>query len=432
MKRKKLNFTGKILIALIAGIITGYILSHFQSNIFIKDYVTHGFLDVFGRIFIAVLKMLVVPIVFVSLVCGVGKLHNTGKIGVLALKTILLYILTTMFAIFIAITFSNLFDIGSGLNLSTNATVNLNQAPSLQETLINIIPTNPFDALAKGNMLQIIVFALLLGYAIAAAGNAGKRISMIFDNLNTILIKLIYLVLWIAPLGVFCLITKLLAERGIAFIGYLAGYFTTEVFVLFLHWAIVYPCLIFFLARLNPLTFMKKIMTAALFAFSTSSSNASIPVTLETATSKLGIHNSIASFIVPLGATINMDGTAIMQGVATVFIAHVYAIHIGFTGYLTVILMATLASIGTAAIPSAGMITLAMVLQHVGLPVEGITLVLGVDRLLDMTRTAVNITGDCTVAAIIAKSEQALNKSIFDSATDESSPTETQIANWHQ
>lgn len=263
-------------------------------------------------------------------------------------------------------------------------------------------------------MLQIIVFAILLGVAVARSGEQGARVIQLFTDFNEVIMTLVTMLMKLAPYGVFCLMVQLFAQQGIGVIGDLAVYFFTVLFVLMLHGFGTYAILLKFLGRLSPLAFYRKMRATMLFAFSTASSNATIPVTMRTVENRLGVKNSIASFTVPLGATINMDGTAIMQGVATVFIAQAYNIDISLSGYLMVIVTATLASIGTAGVPGVGLITLAMVLQQVGLPVEGIALIIGVDRLLDMVRTAVNVTGDSTVSCLVAKSEGQFDQDMFD------------------
>jgi DAACS family dicarboxylate/amino acid:cation (Na+ or H+) symporter len=277
---------------------------------------------------------------------------------------------------------------------------------------INIFPANPVRALADGQMLQIIVFALLLGFAITLAGDAGRRISAIFADLNEVIMRMVLLVIRTAPIGVFALVARTFATQGLDVFRPLAGYFIAVVLALVLHLCITYTGLVR-LAGLNAVRFFGKMRAVMTFAFSTSSSSATIPLTLNTLEQRLGVRNSVAAFTVPLGATINMDGTAIMQGVATVFIANVYAVDLTLANYLTVILTAVLASIGTAAVPGAGLIMLAMVLGQVGLPVEGIGLIIGIDRLLDMLRTAVNVTGDAAVTCFIARSEGALDEAVF-------------------
>ncbi len=279
--------------------------------------------------------------------------------------------------------------------------------------VVKIFRVISFKALSVGFVLQVFWFAFLYGVAIATSGEAGKKVDFVFKNVNEVLMKLITMIMRTAPYGVFCLLGALFARMGYTVIGHLAGYFAIVLLVLFIQLLITYSVFLKVFAGLNPFTFFLKMRDAMLFAFSISSSNASIPVVLKTVEKKLGVDNSIASFIIPLGSTINMDGTAIMQGVATVFIAHAYHISIGVVGYITVIAMATLASIGTAGVPSVGLITLAMVLQQVGLPVQGIALIIGVDRLLDMVRTAVNISGDSMIACIVGKSEKALNEKTY-------------------
>jgi len=268
--------------------------------------------------------------------------------------------------------------------------------------------------MAEGKMLQIIVFAVLFGLAITQAGKKGQVVAEFFQNINEVIMKMVTLIMVIAPYGVFALIAKLMATLGIDSILPLAKYFFLVIAVLLFHGSVTYMLLLKFIAKLDPIKFLKKMRTVQLFAFSTASSGATIPISMETITKRLGVKNSVASFTVPLGATINMDGTAIMQGVATVFIAQVYQIDLSFAQYLTIILTAVLASIGTAAVPGVGLITLTMVLQQVGLPIQGIALIIGVDRILDMVRTSVNVTGDATVSCIIAQGEGDFDKAVFE------------------
>jgi Na+/H+-dicarboxylate symporter len=411
--KKQAGFTTKIFIGLVLGIIVGVVLKPVSEAHFVHQYMVSGVFDIGGKIFIAILQMLVVPIVFVSLICGTCKMHDTRKLGLIALKTFTLYLMTTALAIALAIVIAMAFNIGSGLNLTHVAHFTLKEVPSVKSTLINIIPTNPFRALSQGNMLQVILFALLIGSAMASIGKKAKKLVALFDAANAVLIQLVHIVLWVAPFGVFCLMAKLFTTQGFGLIASLLSYFFTVCLVLALQWTVAYGLLLRLFTRLSVFTLYKKILSALCFAFSTSSSSASIPVVLDAVENKVGVSTPVAAFVIPLGATINMDGTAIMQGVATVFIAHIYAVPIGWLGYLTVILMATLASIGTAGVPGVGLITLAMVLQQVGLPIEGISLIIGIDRLLDMMRTAVNVSGDCVIATIIAKSEGQLDEGTF-------------------
>jgi Na+/H+-dicarboxylate symporter len=286
-------------------------------------------------------------------------------------------------------------------------------APPLSEVIVNIFPTNPFAAMAEGNMLQIIVFALLVGYAISHAGESGRRIAGFFRDMESVVMKMVGILMELAPWGVFALLVKLFAGMGLEAILDLGKYFLTVLGVLLFHGLVVYSLLLRFMAGLSPRILLDKMRPVWAFAFSTASSGATLPITLRTVEKRLGVHNSVAGFTVPLGATINMDGTAIMQGVATVFIAQVYGVELGMADYLTVILTATLASIGTAAVPGVGLITLAMVLDQAGLPVQGIALIIGVDRLLDMVRTAVNVTGDATASLVVGKSEGQLDEEVF-------------------
>ncbi len=410
MNTSKLSLTHKILIGMITGIALGVFLqTFFAESTFVKSYIVDGILNITGSIFVASLKMLVVPLVFVSLVCGVASMKDTARLGRLGGKTVLLYLATTAIAISLAMGVALLVRPGSGLEMVSDAAFHAKQAPSLSQVIIDMFPNNPIASMAKGNMLQIIVFALLFGVAIAISGESGKRIASHFEDLNVVIMKLVTILMNLAPYGVFALLAKLFFEIGFSAIASLMSYFMVVLVVLLLHSLVIYPVLLKVLTGLNPFLFIKKMREAIVFAFSTASSNATIPVTMETATHKLGVRNSTASFTIPLGATINMDGTSIMQGVATIFIATVYSIDLSAGDFMLVIVTATLASVGTAGVPGVGLITLAMVLQQVGLPVEGIALIIGVDRLLDMVRTAVNITGDSMVTVAVAKSEGDLN-----------------------
>ncbi|MBW8190229.1 dicarboxylate/amino acid:cation symporter [Neiella marina] len=411
---KKLSLTQRIVLGMVAGIVVGFALRQlFPGSEFVDNYFTNGLFHVVGKIFVASLQMLVVPLVFVSLVCGTCQLKDASTLGRLGGKSILLYLLTTAIAIALAMSAATLIGPGHGLDLDTTANFNAAQAPALSQVFIDMFPRNPIEAMAKGNMLQIIVFALLFGFAMAISGKPGERLAAVFEDLSKVIMSLVSILMNLAPYGVFCLLAKLFTEMGLSTIANLAGYFLVVFGVLIIHATLVYPTLLTTFAQINPKPFMKKMRDAVLFAFSTASSNATIPVTMETATRKLGVHNSVASFTIPMGATINMDGTAIMQGVATVFIAQVYGIDLSFGDFLTVILTATLASIGTAGVPGVGLIMLAMVLQQVGLPVEGIALIIGVDRLLDMTRTAVNVTGDTMVTCVVGKSEGKMDLDVY-------------------
>ncbi|MGR2766933.1 dicarboxylate/amino acid:cation symporter [Photobacterium ganghwense] len=409
-QKKKMSLTGRVILGMVLGILTGFIIrSLFSEDSFVHEYIVNGLFEVGGAIFIASLKMLVVPLVFVSLVCGTSTLKDLSTLGRLGGKTLAFYLATTAIAITLALVMGNLFQPGAGADLSAATTFAAKEAPSLGQVIIGMFPTNPISSMANGNTLQIIVFAILFGIAISAAGEAGERIAGVFADLNEVIMKLVALLMHVAPFGVFFLMAKLFTGLGIDAIFNLFGYFLVLSCTLLIHGLVVYSSMLKIFSGLSPKIFLKKMEDAIMFAFSTASSNATIPVTMETATKRLGVSNRIASFTVPLGATINMDGTAIMQGVATAFIAQAFNIDLTMSDYMAVILTATLASIGTAGVPGVGLIMLAMVLNQVGLPVEGIALIMGVDRLLDMIRTAVNITGDSCVTCIVAKSEGELD-----------------------
>jgi len=421
----KYNLTTRILFAMALGILVGTLFKFMLGGetervvdlgVFsfgIKALFIDGFFHVGGQIFIASLKMLVVPLVLVSLICGTSSLKDIKTLGRIGSKSMSLYILTTALAIAIAVFFATLVKPGEGVNMTPASDFNPAETPGLAQVFINMFPSNPIDAMAKGEMLQIIVFAVLFGVALAMSGPAGERLRLMFEDINTAMMKLVGIVMHFSPYGVFFLMAKQFTILDMGDMANLAVYFGLVLFVLVFHGVVVYGAFIAFAARLNPLIFFSKMKETALFAFSTSSSNATIASNMTTATQKLGVNNKVASFTIPLGATINMDGTAIMQGVATVFIAQVYGIDLSFNDYLLVVLTATLASIGTAGVPGVGLVMLAMVLQQVNLPVEGIALIIGVDRLLDMTRTAVNVTGDAMVSCLVGKSEKCLDESVF-------------------
>ncbi|MBD3647461.1 MAG: dicarboxylate/amino acid:cation symporter [Pseudomonadales bacterium] len=379
-------------------------------------FLVDGLFDIVGQVFIASLKLLVVPLVFVSLVCGASNLGDSASMGRIGVKTIILYMFTTATAITLALMVATTFDPGMGIDMGDRGEFTVEEAPSITQVIVDIFPTNPIAAMAEGNMLQVIVFAILLGVAINKCGEPGERVRVTLNDWNEVIMRLVLMLMMVAPYGVFCLMITLFARMGFTAIADLIVYFLTVVFVLLLHFTVTYGLMIKFLAKLNPVTMFRRVAPVMAYAFSTSSSNATIPITLETVEHRVGVRNEVAAFTVPLGATINMDGTAIMQGVATVFIAQAYNVDIGIAGYLMVIATATLASVGTAGVPGVGLITLAMVLQQVGLPVEGIALIIGVDRLLDMMRTAVNVTGDATISTIVAKSENEFDEEVFNNA----------------
>ena len=407
-----MSLTSKILIGMLSGLIFGSIISllGFEANPFIKVYLIDGFLNIGGQIFISLLKLMVVPLVFFSLTSGVSSLDKNLSLGRIAGKTLGLYLITTAIAISIGLSIAVFLNPGNNLDLQTSTLLSIPESPNIKDIILNIIPSNPIQAMADGNMLQIIVFSILVGIAIRGLGDSVKIIKDVVSNITEIVLKLVMYIINIAPYGVFCLMSVLFAEKGLTVLGDLSFYFFIVVSALLIHGFLTYSALLILFAKINPFSFFDKVKSLMIFAFSTSSSNATIPVTLKTVIDNIGVNRKVASFTVPLGATINMDGTAIMQGVATVFIANAYSIDLLLTDYLMVILTATLASIGTAGVPGVGLIMLAMVLNQVGLPVEGIGLIIGVDRLLDMLRTVVNVTGDSAVSTIVANSENQLER----------------------
>ena len=417
-KKKKLGLTSKIFIALITGAILGIILCYAVPSGHIKDdIIVNGILFVIGQGFIKLMKMLVVPLVLCSLVCGSMAIGDTKKLGTVGVRTILFYLFTTALAIAVALSIGNLLNPGIGLDMSavkTNAAnVAVTESTSLADTLLNIIPDNPINSLATGNMLQIIVFALIVGVILAQLGERAETVGNFFSQFNEVMMQMTMMVMKLAPVGVFCLISKTFAGIGFSAFIPLAKYMACVFIALAIQCFVVYLGLLKVFTGLNPIKFIKNFFPVMAFAFSTATSNATIPMSIDTLAKKMGVSKRISSFTIPLGATINMDGTAIMQGVAVVFAAQAFGIHLDMVDYMTVIGTATLASIGTAGIPSVGLVTLTMVFNSVGLPVEAIGLIMGIDRILDMTRTAVNITGDAVCTTIVAHQNNALDREVF-------------------
>lgn len=416
IEKKKLSLTSKIFIGLIAGVICGVIFNLFVPASYVRDnIIIDGICYVIGNGFIKLMKMLVVPLVFCSLVCGASAIGDTKTLGKVGGKTIAFYLATTAIAVTVAISVAALIKPGIGLNMNMIETENVTVAEktSAVDTLLDIIPDNPFSSLANGNMLQVIVFALIVGILLAKMGERAELVANFFSQFNDLMMEMTNLVMSFAPIGVFFMLTRTFANLGFdAFIP-LLKYMGSVVLGLGVQCFVVYMILLFVFTRLNPFKFIKKFFPVMAFAFSTSTSNATIPLNIETLEEKIGVSRKVSSFTIPLGATINMDGTSIMQGVAVVFAAQAYGINLGISGYLTVIATATLASIGTAGIPSVGLVTLTMVFSAVGLPVEAITLIMGIDRILDMLRTAVNVTGDAVCTTVVAYQNKDLDKEVF-------------------
>ena len=415
-EKKKLGLTTKIFIGLLVGLVVGVIINLAVPHGYVRDTIfVEGIFYVIGNGFIRLMKMLVVPLVFCSLVCGASAIGDTKALGKVGGKTIGFYLCTTALAVTVAITVATIIRPGIGLDMASIETseVTTAEATSAADTILNIIPENPIKSLADGTMLQIILFALIVGVLLAKMGDRANLISNFVNQLNDLMMEMTLLVMNLAPIGVFCMIARTFSNLGFNAFVPLLKYMGSVVIGLALQCFVVYMVLLVIFTRLNPMVFLRKFFPVMAFAFSTSTSNATIPMNIDTLDEKIGVSRKIASFTIPLGATINMDGTSIMQGCAVVFAAQAYGMHLGLKVYLTVIATATLASIGTAGIPSVGLVTLSMVFASVGIPVEAIGLIMGIDRILDMLRTAVNITGDAVCTTIVASQNGDLDKEVF-------------------
>ena len=415
--KKKIGLSTQIFIALLLGALLGVVIHYWIPSSYIKDTViVEGVLYVIGQGFIRLMQMLVVPLVFCSLICGSMAIGDTKTLGKVGVKTIGFYLVTTALAVCVALGSALLINPGLGLDMDAvqKGTVSSStEATSLVDTLLNIIPKNPVQSMANGDMLPIIVFALFVGIMLAKLGTRGSVVANFFSQFNDVMMEMTMAIMKIAPIGVFCLIARTFATVGFSALAPMLKYMGNVTLALAIQCLIVYQILLFVFTRLNPLKFIKKFLPVMGFAFSTATSNATIPMSIDTLSKKMGVSKQISSFTIPLGATINMDGTSIMQGVAVVFIAQAYGIPLTMGNLATVVVTATLASIGTAGVPSVGLVTLAMVLNSVGLPTEGIALIMGIDRILDMIRTAVNITGDAVCTTIVCHQEGSLNREVF-------------------
>ncbi len=401
---KKMQLSTKILIGLAAGILAGILL---QGSPDVAD----AWIKPFGTLFLNLIKMIIVPLVLASLVvgtCGLGDVKKLGRIGG---KTIAYYLLTTAFAVILGLVLANIFSVGAGYVLPSDVkAAEPSKIPNVVDTLLNIIPTNPIKAASDGNMLQIIAFALILGSGIVVLGDKGKPVFDFFDSLAEISYKITGGIMILAPYAVFALITPVVASNGPKVLLPLLSVIIIVYVGCVLHAALVYSSTLMVFAKFSPMKFFKGIFPAQAIAFTTCSSSATLPVNMQCTEENLGVPKSISSFVLPLGATINMDGTALYQGICALFIANVYGLDLTIAQQATIVLTATLASIGTAGVPGAGLIMLTMVLQTVGLPLEGLALVAGIDRILDMARTTINITGDSACAIVIAASENELDR----------------------
>lgn len=413
---KKMTLTNKILLGLLLGFVFGLILNKIPGG-YIKDtLLLGGVLHVVGNGFTSAIKMMVVPLVFVSLVAGASSMGDVKKLGRIGGKTMVFYLATTAIAIVISLILGNLLKPGVGLDMSSMMTseVVIGESKSITDIILGIIPSNPIQSLANGDMLQVIFFAILIGIAINLVGKNAQPVKALFESLNEICMKIVGIVMLFAPYGVFALVSTTFATTGTSAILVLLKYVLVVLLGLLIHITVVYGGLFKLFTKQKIKPFLNKFTRVAAVTFSTASSNASVPVSLEVM-EELGVGKSTRSFTIPMGATINMDGTAIMQGIASLFIAQIYGIELGINAMVTIVLTATLASIGTAGVPGVGMIMLSMVLQSVGLPLEGIGLIMGVERIIDMFRTTVNVMGDNVCTLIIANSENDIDLEKYNS-----------------
>jgi Na+/H+-dicarboxylate symporter len=397
-----------------SGVLLASIFFYFQDSISQSVFlgIEKYLFNLGGQIFKNLLLLIVVPLVFFSLVSGISSLSNMVKLGSIASKTVLLYLLTTAFAVVIAIFFGWVFNISGYEGEVTSFNAPSGEA-NLYDTVLKVFPNNIFGAFVENNMLGIVFISILFGIALNLTDNLTDNLSKNFERLNIVFMKIVLIIMSFAPIGVFCLMGSYVMDKGLNIFGDLIQYVLILIFVLLFHLFFTYSLVLKIFANLNPIIFFKKMRNVALFAFTTSSSAATIPVTLKTVTDELGVKKDVSSFVIPVGATINMDGTAIMQGLATMFIASTVGVDLSMIEYIQIVLLAMVASIGAAAVPSAGTITLALILSSLGLPLDAIGLILAVDRILDMIRTSVNVSGDAAVACVVANSEQLLDKNIF-------------------
>jgi Na+/H+-dicarboxylate symporter len=406
-----MSFTKKIIVAMILGIITGVFLNIFSYDTSLDNFIVINFFNIVSDLFISALKLVIIPLIFFSIVCGIISLSDDTSLSRLGIKTLSLYLFTTIIAISLGLLFSSFIDYEPILlsNLETNVSIDNIKTES------NIFPTNIFQSLSDGNIIHLLIFSVLIGIAASKVKDNAKTFINYFHEFNTVINELVKIIISFTPIAVYCILSKTFATQGLETLTPLIGYFFTVVFVLIIHFFITFSLLLKTFTNLNPKQFFINIKEVIVFTFSTSSSSASIPFTLKAATEKCGINKSISSFTIPLGATINMDGTAIMQGCATFFLASLYGIDLGMNEILTIVVTATIASIGTAGIPSAGIIMLTVIFTQIGIPLEGITLLLGVDRLLDMMRTSINVSGDLCISCIVASSENRIDETIYKS-----------------
>ena len=406
-----MSFTKKIIVAMILGVAIGITLNLFIADTLTSDFIIIKVFSLVSDLFISALKLIIIPLIFFSIVCGILSLSDDVPLSRLGIKTMALYVFTTIIAISIGLLFSSFIEFEAVLLTNLDSSISLDNTNQKSD----IFPSNIFKSLSEGNIIHLLIFSVLIGVAASRIQDKIHTFIEYIHQFNMVVNELVKIIISFTPLAVFCILSKTFATQGIETLAPLMGYFLIVVFSLFIHFFITFSVLLKIFTKLDPRKFFKNIKYLIIFSFSTSSSSASIPFTLNTANEKCGIDKSISSFTVPLGATINMDGTAIMQGCATFFLASLYGIDLGISEILTIVITATIASIGTAGIPSAGIIMLTVIFSQVGIPLEGIPLLLGVDRLLDMMRTSVNVSGDICISCIVASSENKINEATFKS-----------------
>ncbi len=406
-----MSFTKKIIYSMILGIIIGLLINVIDTSQTFNNLVVNGIFGIVSQLFISSLKLIIIPLIFFSIVCGILSLSDDISLSRLGFKTLSLYLVTTVVAISLGLFISSFMNYES--SLKNEITNNVYSENDLTES--SIFPDNIFQSLAEGNIIHLLIFSVLIGIAANKIRTHIPTFISYITEFNNVINELVKIIISFTPIAVFCILAKTFASQGSETLITLMSYFLTVAFVLILHLIVTYSMLIKLFTKLNPLDFYKNIKNVIVFTFSTSSSSASIPFTLKTARDRCGINSSVSSFTIPLGATINMDGTAIMQGCATFFLAGLYGINIGLEEIILIVTTATLASIGTAGVPSAGILMLTLIFSQIGIPLEGITLLLGVDRLLDMMRTSVNVSGDICITCIVASSENQIDKEIFES-----------------
>ena len=412
-KLKELKLNDWIIISMILGFFIGMIINLYASTPFVKDIIIDNIFYFGGTAFINLMKMLVVPLVFFSIIVGTASLSNSRKIGNISVEIIILYIVTTLIAVCLAIFVASIIQPGNGLSMvGTQYTSNITSNVTLTDNLLNMIPSNPIGSMANGEIIPIIIFAILIGLVLSSLQEETPLLKDFFTQANKVMIKMTLWVMKLAPIGVFCLMASTFANLGISGLMPLFKFIISVIIAIAIQLFILYPILLFVFTKLSPIIFFKKFLSVMVFAFSSTSSNATIPLTLEKL-SELGVSKEVSSFSIPLGATINMDGNAIMQGCAIMFATQAYGLDLGLSALITVIFMAVIASISAAGIPSAAIISMNMLFMSVGLPLDIITILLGIDHFLDMFRTVINVTGDAICTIIVSFKNKVLDVDLF-------------------